>query len=196
MTRHKMMYRALTVVALCALPLGALADQSPQFEAPAGIPPQVVAAYVYALVQADRTLYTTHVVERMEELGKTVATEQWKKQGALPLPVQMLLMAAEDIKGQGMNLQIRLASLSPINKANGPIDDFERIGLQEVAMDPKRPYSGILVKDDERVFKAIYADRAITQACLSCHNGQGSRGNPNLQLYDVMGGIIISFPIP
>src|SRR5215217_2439985 len=136
----------LAVVALCALPLGGLAEQSPQSEAPAGIPPHVVAAYVYALVQADRTLYTTHVVERMEELGKAVATEEWKKQGAMPLPVQMLLMAAEDIKGQGMNLQIRLASLSPINKANGPLDDFERIGLQEVAMDPKRPYSGILVK--------------------------------------------------
>ena len=187
---------ALAVVALCTLPSGGLAEQGLQSEAPVGIPPQVVAAYVYALVQADRTLYTTHVVERMEELGKTVATEHWKKQGALPLPVQMLLMAAEDIKGQGMNLQIRLASLSPINKANGPIDDFERIGLEEVAKDPKRPYSGILVQDDERIFKAIYADRAITQACLSCHNGQSSKEKPNFKQYDVMGGIIISFPIP
>jgi Protein of unknown function (DUF3365) len=187
---------ALAVAAFCALPLGGLAEQSPQAEAPAGIPPHVVAAYIYALVQADRTLYTTHVVERMEELGKAVATEEWKKQGGMPLPVQMLLMAAEDIKGQGINLRIRLASLSPINKANGPIDDFERIGLQHVATDPKRPYSGMLVQDDQRVFKAIYADRAITQACLSCHNGQGSRGKPNFKLYDVMGGIIISFPIP
>ena len=187
---------ALTVVALCALPVGGLAQQSPQPEAPAGIPPHVVAAYVYALVQADRTLYTTHVVERMEDLGKAVASEDWKKQGAMPLPVQMLLMAAEDIKGQGINLRIRLASLSPINKANGPTDEFERIGLQQVATDPKRPYSGMVVQEDQRVFKAIYADRAISQACLSCHNGQGSRAKPNFKLYDVMGGIIISFPTP
>ena len=55
-------------------------------EAQGGIPPEVVAEYVYAIVQADRTLYTTHVVERMEELGKAVATEQWKKQGGIAAP--------------------------------------------------------------------------------------------------------------
>ena len=60
-----------------------------------GIPPEVVAEYVYAIIQANRTLYTTHVVERMQELGVAEATEQWKKQGTLPLPAQMLLMAGE-----------------------------------------------------------------------------------------------------
>ena len=60
-----------------------------------GIPPEVVAEYVYAIVQANRTLYTTHVMERMQELGMAVATEQWKTQGTLPLPAQMLLMAGE-----------------------------------------------------------------------------------------------------
>ena len=103
-----------------------------------GIPPEVVAEYVYAIVQADRSLYTTHVVERMEDLGKAVATEKWKEQGGLPLPAQMLLMAGEEIAGQGVNLRIRLASLWPINKANGPVDDFERVGLERVAKDPDR----------------------------------------------------------
>ncbi len=89
-------------------------------EGQAGIPPEVVAEYVYAIVQADRTLYTTHVVERMQELGVTAATEQWKKQGTLPLPAQMLLMTGKPFKGKGTSLRIRLTSLWPINKANGP----------------------------------------------------------------------------
>ena len=114
----------------------------------------------------------------------------------MPLPAQMLLMAGEEIKGQGSNLRIRLASLWPINKANGPADDFERVGLERVAKEPKRPYAGIITQDGKRVFKAIYADRAVTQACVACHNGHVVNGKPDLKLYDVMGGIVISFPSP
>jgi uncharacterized protein DUF3365 len=186
----------LTFLGLCAVALWAVTGEIARAEAQGGIPPDVVAEYVYAIIQADRTLYTTHVVERMEELGKVVAAEQWKKQGALPLPVQMLLMAGEEIEGQGVNLRIRLASLWPINKANGPADDFERAGLERVSKEPKRPYAGIITQDGKRFFKAIYADRAVTQACVTCHNGHVFSGKPNLKLYDVMGGIVISFPSP
>jgi hypothetical protein len=159
-----------------------------------GIPPEVVAEYVYAIVQANRTLYTTHVAERMQELGVVVATEQWKKQGTLPLPAQMLLMAGEDVEGQGTNLRIRLSSLWPINKANAPADDFERIGLERVAKEPQKPYTGIVTQGERRMFKAIYADRAVTKACIECHNGHALSNKRDLKLYDVMGGIVISFP--
>lgn len=159
-----------------------------------GIPPEVVAEYVYAIVQADRTLYTTHVVERMQELGVTAATEQWKKQGTLPLPIQMVLMAGEQIEGQGTSLRVRLSSLSPINKANGPADDFERVGLESVAKEPRKPYAGIITQGERRLFKAIYADRAVTKACVECHNGHALSHKRDLKLYDVMGGIVISFP--
>jgi len=191
-----MMWGTLIVLGFCALTLGAMRAEVAQSGAREGIPPEVVAEYVYAIVQADRTLYTTHVVERMEERGVAVATDQWKEQGGLPLPAQMLLMAGEEIAGQGVNLRIRLASLWPINKANGPVDDFERIGLEKVAKEPKRPYTGIITQEGKRVFKAIYADRAVTHACVACHNRYPASQKPNLKLYDVMGGIVISFPSP
>src|SRR5215475_11233068 len=175
---RRMMCGTLTVLGFCTLTLGAVRGEMARSGAKEGIPPEVVAEYVYAIVQADRTLYTTHVVERMEERGVAVATEQWKKQGGLPLPVQMLLMAGEEIEGQGVNLRIRLASLWPINKANGPVDDFERIGLEKVAKEPKRPYAGFITQGGQRFFKAIYADRAVTQACVACHNGHVSSGKP------------------
>ena len=193
---RRMMCGTLTVFGFCALTLGAVRVEVAHSGAREGIPPEVVAEYVYAIVQADRTLYTTHVVERMEQLGVAAATEQWEKQKALPLPVQMLLMAGEEVKGQGTSLRVRLASLWPINKANGPIDDFERVGLERVAKEPKRPYTGIITQEGKRVFKAIYADRAITQACVTCHNGHVPSPKHDLKLYDVMGGIVISFPSP
>lgn len=186
----------LTFLGLCVLTLGAVTAEMARAEGQEGIPPEVVAEYVYAVVQADRTLYATHVVERMQELGKALATEQWKKEGALPLPAQMMLMAGEEIEGQGSNLRIRLTSLWPINKANSPADDFERVGLETVAKEPKRPYAGIITQEGKRVFKAIYADRAVTKACVECHNGHVVSGKPDLKLYDVMGGIVISFPSP
>ena len=36
-----------------------------------GISPEKVAEYGHAVVRADRTIYTTHVVERMQEKGIT-----------------------------------------------------------------------------------------------------------------------------
>lgn len=185
--------RVLTVFGLTLLISGDLMGEIARPGTQGGIPPEVVADYVYAIVQADRTLYTTHVVERMQELGMA-ATEQWKKQGTLPLPVQMLLMAGEEIQGQGTNLRIRLTSLWPINKANGPADDFERVGLERVVKEPQKPYTGIINQGERRIFKAIYADRAVTKGCVECHNGHVLSNKRDLKLYDVMGGIVISFP--
>jgi len=185
--------RVLAIFGLTLLISGDLIGEIARPGTQGGIPPEVVADYVYAIVQADRTLYTTHVVERMQELG-VAATEQWKKQGTLPLPVQMLLMAGEEIQGQGTNLRIRLTSLWPINKANGPADDFERVGLERVVKEPQKPYTGIITQGERRIFKAIYADRAVTKACVECHNGHVLSDKRDLKLYDVMGGIVISFP--
>jgi hypothetical protein len=186
--------RGLLVVGLSLLVSGETTGEVPTADGKPGIPPEVVAEYLYAIVQADRHLYSTHVVERMQELGITSATEQWKQQGTLPLPIQMLMMAGEQIEGQGTKLRIRLTSLSPINKANGPADDFERAGLEQVLKEPQKPYTGIVADGDRRMFKAIYADRAVAKACVECHNGHASSHNGSLSLYDVMGGIVISFP--
>lgn len=172
----------------------ALMGEVPLPAAQGGIPAEVVAEYVYAIVQADRTLYTTHVVERMQELGVAAATENWKKDGTLPLPAQMLSMEGEDVEGQGTNLRIRLTSLWPINKANGPTDDFERVGLERVAQEPQKPYTGIITQGERRIFKAIYADRAVTKTCVECHNGHLASSKRDFKLYDVMGAIVISFP--
>ena len=69
--------------------------------------PEIVADYIHALVEGpDCTLYTTHVVERMQELGVTVASEHWKAQGVLPLPAQMLMMTGWEVEGQGTGLRI------------------------------------------------------------------------------------------
>ena len=158
--------------------------------------PDVVADYIHAVIAADRALYTTHVVDRLQEERVVIAAEAWKQQKALPLPAQMLLMAGKTVQMSGSNLRFRLASLWPIYEANGPSTVFEETGLEVVAEDPDEVYSGIITRGDKRFFKAIYADRAVSKACVNCHNGHILSSKHDFKLGDVMGGIIISFPLP
>ncbi len=158
--------------------------------------PEVVANYIHAVIEADRTIYTTHVVKRMQDGGVVIATEAWKRRNALPLPAQMLLMAGRNVEEGGTGLRYRLASLRPIYEENGPAGVFEEAGLKVVAEDPNEVYTGIFTRGDKRFFKAVYADLAVSEACVNCHNAHILSSKRDYKLGDVMGGIIISFPLP
>jgi len=181
---------------LCAIMLAGVAVDVAQAGETAGLPPEVVAEYIHAVIQADRTIYSTHVVERLQDLKVTASAEDWKASGTLPLPAQMLQMVGQEVQGLGLGLRIRLASLGPIYKKNGPADQFERAGLEAVAKNPRKPYTGIMTEGDKHFFKAIFADRAVSMTCVACHNNHDLSTKRDYKLYDVMGGIIISFPVP
>ena len=180
---------------LCAIMLASVTVAVARAGETAGIPPEMVAEYIHAIVQADRSIYSTHVVEQLQNRKITEAAEDWKEKGALPLPAQMLQMAGQEIQGLGLGLRIRLASLGPIYTKNRPADQFERAGLEAVAKDPQKPYTGIIIERDRRYFKAIFADRAVAMACVACHNNHPLSAKRDYKLYDVIGGMIISFPV-
>jgi len=159
------------------------------------ISPEQVADYVHTVIEADRTLYTQLVVQRMQDHGKVIASQHWKGRGQLPLPAQMLLLAGLEVEGKGTGLKYRLASLWPLEEENGPATDFERTGLQVVADDPSEVYAGTIKRGKVRYFKAIYADRAVSKACVECHNGHLLSPRRDYKLNDVMGGVIVSFPV-
>jgi len=52
------------------------------------VPIETVADYIHGVLQSDRTLYTVHVVERMERSGVMASSEQWRAGKTLPLPAQ------------------------------------------------------------------------------------------------------------
>ena len=158
--------------------------------------PEVVAGFIHTVIAADRALYTTHVVDRMQENRIVIAAEAWKQRKALPLPAQMLLMSGRVAEMGGSGLRYRLASLWPIYEENGPSTAFEEAGLKVVAENPDEVYSGIIKRGDQRFFKAIYADRAVSKACVDCHNGHLLSSKRDFKMGDVMGAIIISFPLP
>ena len=64
-----------------------------------------------------------------------------------------------------------------------------------VSEDPDEVYTGIIKRGNQRFFKAIYADKAVSKACVICHNDHLLSTKRDRKVGDVMGGIIISFPL-
>jgi len=169
-------------------------DSSPT-RTQAAIPAEKVADIVHAVIQADRAFYTVHVVERLQTMGVVVASENWKTQKTLPLPVQFLEESARLVANTQAKISYKLISLWPINKRNAPKTEFDQAGLWEVAQHPDQPYTGMVMNGRDVYYQALYADKAISQACIGCHNAHPDSPRRNFQLNDVMGGILISLPV-
>ena len=162
---------------------------------PSGIPPETVADYVHAVIESDRTFYTIHVVERLQKKGKLVASENWRAKDTLPLPAQFLTESSDLAMKTGTKVQYRLIGAWPINLQNGPETEFEKKGLESVRTHPERPYTETVTSGAEQVFRALYADRAVSQACIGCHNAHARSPKRDFKLDDVMGGIVITIPL-
>ncbi len=157
------------------------------------IHPQRVADYVHAVVEADRTIYTKHVVERMQEKGITFAAEHWEQRNALPLPAQFLKYSGRLAAESGSGIRYGLISLWPIR--SGPATEFEREALEEVLKRPEQPYGGVVKSGKRRFYQAVYADRAVSKTCVTCHNTHLLSPKRDFKLNDVMGGIVITIPL-
>lgn len=160
-----------------------------------GIPAETVADYVHAVVQADRTFYTKHVVERMQAKGVVAASENWQSTNTLPLPAQFLQESNQLVGSTRTGIGYRLISLWPINKRNGPKTEFEHRGLQETLQHPDRRYSEVVMNGPDANLQAVYADRAVSQACIGCHNAHPDSPKRDFKQNDVMGGIIVTIPL-
>jgi uncharacterized protein DUF3365 len=160
-----------------------------------GVPPETVADYLRAVIMAHRHFYTIHIANRLRQERIVDVSENWKTTHSLPLPVQLVQETSEIAELTGPNVRYRLISQWPINKANAATTEFERRGLKEVQSRPTRPYSSTVEGSAEQVFEAVYADVAVTAACVECHNAHPSSPKKDFKVGDVMGGLVISFPI-
>jgi len=184
---------ALVLVGVSLIRTGAATTPSPLVGF--SLPVETVADYVHAVIEADRDIYTRHVVERMQSKGIVVASENWMEKNTLPLPAQFLMESGKFIAKKGIGIRYRLISLWPINKQNAAATEFEQTGLGTFITQPNRPFVGFAEAGGSRYFQAIYADLAVTQACIGCHNAHSNSPKRDFKLNDVMGGIVISIPL-
>jgi hypothetical protein len=160
----------------------------------ATIPASLAADYIHKVIAADRATYATQVVQRLQDEERVItADEHFKENKALPLPAQMLRMGAQRASESG-GLRYSLISKWAINKTNLPRTDFERHGLEAVAAQPDRAFKEYQDVKGVRYFMAIYADKAVSPACVNCHNHHSESPRHDFHEGDVMGGIVIAFP--
>ena len=159
------------------------------------IPAEAVAGYIHSVIQADRTFYATDIVERMQMRGIVFAAENWRETARLPLPAQFLLETGRLLAADRSGLRYRLISNWAINKKNRPATDFERTGLTEILVNSAQPYTAVTSEGGVPVFQALYADKAVSQSCVACHNAHPDSPKKDFKSQDVMGGILLTIPL-
>jgi hypothetical protein len=163
---------------------------------PKGIPMQEVADMLHAVMEADRTVYTQRVVNRLQNEEKVIkADEHFQDKKALPLPAQMFRFGAEKAAEKTKAFSYSLLSLWPVNKQNAPRTAVEKDGLKFVADNKGKNFYGEETLGGKKYFTAVYADTAVSPACVSCHNQHQETPRTDFKLGDVMGGVVIRLPM-
>lgn len=160
-----------------------------------GITPQAMADALHAVMESDRAVYTRQVVNRLQNEEKVIkASEHWKDDKALPLPAQMFRMGSEMVAEKTQDFSYSLLSLWPVNKQNAPKTDVEKAGLESVASKAE-PYYAEETLGGTKYFTAVYPDVAVSQACVSCHNGHPESPRSDFEVGDTMGGVVLRIPL-
>jgi hypothetical protein len=193
------------VLAVCVTAVSCSGSNAQQTSAGA-IAPELVADYIHTVLAADRTAYTKHVVNRAKKLeGKAKAdgvldieaTEGWQETKGIPLPAQMFRLGSE-IANESGYFTYNLISPWYINDSHAPKSDFEKTAMDAV-IESGEAYKDYQQVGDQQYFSALYPDKAVAEACVTCHNTHPVHLEryPDKQFVmdEVMGGVIINIPL-
>ena len=187
-----------TIQIMCVALAGGLAGCGGESSGPGdgGVDPEVMADALHAIMEADRTVYSQQVVNRLQDEEQVIAaSEHWLDERVLPLPAQMFRMGADLAADMTDTFTYALLSSWPINSSNAPRTPMETEGLNAVAENPSTPFYGTETLGDVDYFTAVYADVAVAQACVTCHNNHVDSPRTDFELNDVMGGIVVRIPL-
>jgi hypothetical protein len=161
-----------------------------------GIEPKVMADSLHSVMEADRTVYTRLIVNRLVKEEKVIkASEHWQDEKALVLPAQMFRYGSERVAESKPPFSYSLLSLWPVNKQNSPRTEAEKTGLKYIADNPGKNYYTQEKLGDVTYFTAVYPDVAVAPACISCHNAHKDSPRSDFKIGEVMGGVVIRIPV-
>ena len=182
--------------ALSCLALTAACSSGEDAAKPGGIDTQTFADSLFAVMSSDRAVYTQRVVNRLQNDEKVIkASEHFEDDKALPLPAQMFRFGSEMVAEKTDKFTYQLLSLWPINKQNAPKTEVEREGLEFIAANPGENFYADEELGGKMYFTAIYADKAVAPACVTCHNDHKDTPKSDFKIGDTMGGVVIRIPV-
>jgi serine/threonine-protein kinase len=146
--------------------------------------------------QSVRQRYSDEVVARTEGHGITATHNYAALDGAVPLPVTLVMELGEDLARRRPGALVRLYSDYPFpsRKNGGPRDDFEQQALLHLREHPDRSFYRFEPFEGRPALRYAVADRMLA-SCVSCHNNHPQSPKRDWQVGDVRGVLEIVQPL-
>jgi hypothetical protein len=148
---------------------------------------------VFAMLErendAARALWTQEIVAQGKGAGLTF-DEHWRDENvhAGPLPALFLRETARNLERTSLRLNLFLGSPYPINAAN-------RFSGDQTARFASLGEHGAQFRDAATGMQtAMFADVAVSEACVSCHNEHADSPKHDWHINDVMGATTWMYP--
>ncbi len=143
-----------------------------------------------------RTLYTSEVVERLQDRGITVTHDYVAHEGAIPLPATFSMELGRRIGAKGSGEQVRLYSDHPFpwRVDGGPRDAFEQDALRSLRERPAEPFFRFEAFAGRPALRYARADR-MRASCLHCHNSHPASPKTDWKAGDVRGVLEVIRPL-
>ena len=205
-TRTVAFIAIIMAVAVTAISCSSSGPAATEASATGAIAPDLVADYIHTVLAADRTAYTKHVVNRVKTLEGKVkdkgvldveSTEGWQQTDGIPLPAQMFRLGSE-IANESGYFTYNLISTWYLNDSHAPKGEFEETALaaMEASGEPVKEYQEVA---GQKFFSAMYPDKAVAEACVTCHNTHPVHleryPDKKFEMGEVMGGVVINIPL-
>lgn len=161
-----------------------------------GVSPQKMSDALFAVMEADRAVYTKKVIARLVKEEKVIkASEHYEDDKALPLPAQMFRFGSERVAEKTDAFSYSLLSSWPINKQNAPKTETEKEGLKYIEDNPGQNFYKEEELGGQTYFTAIYPDVAVAAPCVDCHNDHKDTPKSDFKIGDTMGGVVVRIPL-
>jgi adenylate cyclase len=190
-------WRWFGIVAAAALALSAylFVTAPPPLAAPGStgrtLPIRAVFSILELENEAARAMWTEEIVNHGKAVGLAFQ-ENWRDERvqAGPLPALFLRETAKNLERSSLRLRLFLGSRFPINAANRFTgEQAERFATLEQAGAPQ-----FFVEPTTQQQTAMFADRAVVQACVTCHNTHPGSPKTDWQVHAIMGAATWMYP--
>lgn len=150
---------------------------------------------MFTLLQAEnaavRTLWTKEIVGAGQKIGLKF-DEHWRDKDleAGPLPALFLRETAKSMEKSPIRISLFLGSDYPIS----PDNRFEGLQQEKFQILRQSQQPQFFYVSDTRLYTAMFADKAVVEPCIECHNEHEQSPKHDWRLNDIMGGTTWMYP--
>jgi len=144
-----------------------------------------------------RTWYTSEVVERLHDTGKTASAKYPAHNGEIPLPAALTRTLGNRLVSGRPGEHVRLLSAFPFSSGADPrglTDAFQQEAWDFLNEYPARPFYRFEQIDGRETLRFATADR-MKENCVECHNAHPDSPKRDWQVGQVGGMLEVVYPI-